>query len=827
MPMRSYSRRQLIAIVWLFTALVLGVLALTWQAIALLSAGRAYVAGESMWSKAQKDAVYHLARYSRYADEADWTGYESALAVILGNRQARIELEKAQPDLFIARQGFIQGGNHPADVDRMIWLFRTFRNNAQISRAIDIWTQADAHVDELGAVARRMRAGHKRDGLPPPGPDAINAAQAEINRLNSVLTVLERDFSATLGEAQRDTQRTLLISLFLVAGALLAIAVWGSLKIVRRHEALQRSLSASEAQLRALLKTAPMPLMITQPREQRVLYANDRARHVLNLHAELPVQFHLPGHYEDEQARNHLLDILDRDGMVKDYEVRLRDAKGNPFWSLVSAQKISWAGQDCTFVAFNDIDERKRLQDDMQFRAYHDELTDLPNRSMFMESLQRALGKARRHGSHVSLLFIDMDRFKDINDTLGHSMGDDLLRAVAARLVETVRDGDMVARLGGDEFVVLVDDHESPADVSVVAENILAALARPYPLGGHEFSLTASIGISTWPVNGVDAATLVKNADIAMYQAKEQGRNNYQFYAAALDTLSVQRLDFESRLRNALANDELVLHYQPVVDLQTGRVASLEALLRWQDPELGLTLPGKFMPFAEETGVIVPIGQWALARACQDLAGWREEPGLGALRISVNLSARQFLNDSLISDVERALATARIPASALELEITETAMIKDHARANRLLQGLKRHGAAVAIDDFGIGHSSLAQMKRLPADCLKIDKTFVEDCANDPNSAAIIRAIIVMAHNLGLRVIAEGVEDEEQLALLLVLGCDFAQGWYFSRALPAAEVPQLAREARWNLKALADQPRLRAVPGNGRAITQASGGTQP
>lgn len=813
MPLRQYSSRQLIVIVWLFTALVLGVLALTWQSLALLSAGRAYVAGESMWSKAQKDAVYHLARYTRFREESDWIDYESALAVIRGDRQARLELEKAQPDLFVARQGFIQGGNHPADVDRMIWLFRTFRDNAQISRAIDIWTQADAHMDELGRLAQGVRASAQRNEL---SNSAMLAALAEINRLNGTLTVLERDFSATLGEAQRDTQRAVLLGLFVVAGALLALAIWISLKIVKRHETLQRSLSDSESQLRTLLKSAPLPLMITQPREQRILYANDRARQVLNLPDDAPLQFPLPRLYEEETARNQLLDQLDREGMVKDYEVRLRDAKGNPFWALISAQKIAWAGQHCTFVAFNDIDERKRLQDDMQFRAYHDELTDLPNRSMFMESLQRSLGKARRHGSHVSLLFIDMDRFKDINDTLGHAVGDELLRAVATRLVETVRDSDLVARLGGDEFVVLVDDHDSQTDAALVAENVLLALGRPYLLGGREFNLTASIGISTWPVNGVDAATLVKNADIAMYQAKEQGRNNYQLYAAALDTMSVQRLDFESRLRHALANDELVLHYQPVVDLENGRIASFEALLRWQDPELGLTLPGKFMPFAEETGVIVPIGQWVLDRACKDLARWREEPGLGALRISVNLSARQFLHDSLLRDVELALAAARIPANALELEITETAMIKDHERAGRLLHALKRHGAAVAIDDFGIGHSSLAQMKRLPADCLKIDKTFVEDCANDPNSAAIIRAIIVMAHNLGLRVIGEGVEDEEQLSLLLMLGCDFAQGWYFGRAVPADEVPKLAREARWNLKSLVEVPRLRAVPGSGK-----------
>jgi diguanylate cyclase (GGDEF)-like protein/PAS domain S-box-containing protein len=804
-----YSNRQLIAVIWVFVALVIGVIALAWYSISILGAGRAYTAGEAMWSKGQKDAVYYLARYARHKQEEDWAAYQNAISVPLGDRRARLELEKTNPNLGVAREGFLAGRNHPDEVAGMIWLFRTFRDHHQIAKAIDIWGRGDLYIGELMLVADRLRAEVQKGNTN--GPE-IGKALQDINRLHSLLAPLEDEFSSVVGNVQRQTEKNLITLMVVSATFLLLAAVLFSRRVLVRHREAQDAIYESENQLRNMLQEAPLPLLITQPKDRRIVYANDRAIKLLNITEPLPTQFPLQDLYDELADRLKLLQNLEHHGHVRDMEIRLRDARGMPFWALVSAQDITWQGEQCAFVAFNDIDERKRLQDDMQFRAYHDELTDLPNRALFMDALTRALGKAQRRSTRFSLLFIDLDRFKEANDTLGHQTGDELLISVADRLRAAVRDSDLVARLGGDEFVVLIDDHDTLEDVALIASNLLTVLSLPFPVEGRHISLTASIGISTYPANGTDLATLVKNADIAMYQAKEQGRNNYQFYAASLDTLSLQRLDFETRLRNALANDEFILHYQPVINLETGRICMLEALLRWQDPELGLTLPGKFMPFAEDTGAIVPIGKWALGHACRDLASWRAGmPEMLNVTVAVNLSARQFLTDDVLEDVEHALVSSQLPPNALELEITESVMMKDHNRASRLLHALRRRGTGVAIDDFGIGHSSLAQMKRLPADCLKIDRTFIEDCADDRESAAIVRAIIVMAHNLGLRVIAEGVETEEQVALLALLGCDMAQGWYFSAAVPGDNVPTLVRECRWPTKALMSVPKLHSV----------------
>lgn len=433
---------------------------------------------------------------------------------------------------------------------------------------------------------------------------------------------------------------------------------------------------------------------------------------------------------------------------------------------------------------------RRQAEDRVRHLATYDELTGVVNRNMFGQRLDHALAQARRNDQPFSVLFLDLDRFKNINDTFGHDAGDGVLREVAERLRGCLRESDTVGRFGGDEFLVLLEAMPQPTHSAVVAQKLLAAIARPFTIDAQDFQLTASIGISTYPADGEDAQSLLKNADTAMYRAKEQGKNNYQFYSAQMNVHTRERMALESGLRAALERNEFVLHYQPKIDLGSRRIVGMEALVRWQHPINGLIAPAQFIPVAEETGLIVPIGEWVLRTACAQSKSWREQ-GLPPLRIAVNLSPRQFADEHLLQDVERMLSETGMDSAALELEVTEGMVMQNPERAAMLLGKLRTAGVIVAIDDFGTGYSSLSYLKRFPIDSLKIDRSFIKDLPLDTEDAAITQAIIVMAHSLGLKVIAEGVETEDQAGFLRAHGCDEAQGYYFSKPVPAHEFARL------------------------------------
>lgn len=436
---------------------------------------------------------------------------------------------------------------------------------------------------------------------------------------------------------------------------------------------------------------------------------------------------------------------------------------------------------------------RREAEEALKFVAGHDGLTRLPNRMMFNQRLEHALALAQRGSSRLAVLFIDLDRFKVINDTLGHESGDILLREVAARLQGQLRTTDTVARLGGDEFVVLIENVTDPVFIGWLARKLIETLSASFTLSGSEYNVTASIGVSTYPDDGGDAQTLLKHADIAMYRSKEQGRNTFQFYSAQMNVHSVERLTLESGLRRALERGELLLHYQPILDMRTRRIAGMEALVRWQHADLGLVPPAQFIAIAEETGLIVPIGEWVLNTACATQSAWRER-GLPPIMMSVNLSPRQFLYGDLVSDMARLLARPGHDAAGLKLEITEGMVMQNPKRAVLLIRTLKEMGLHIAIDDFGTGYSSLAYLRRFPIDTLKIDRSFILDTPADAGAVAITQAIIAMAHNLGLDVTAEGVETAEQFEFLLEHGCDQMQGYYFSKPLNAADAAALLQK---------------------------------
>jgi diguanylate cyclase (GGDEF)-like protein len=428
----------------------------------------------------------------------------------------------------------------------------------------------------------------------------------------------------------------------------------------------------------------------------------------------------------------------------------------------------------------------------VEYLAYHDGLTGLPNRSMFSKLLSQRISEARRYDRQLAVAFLDLDRFKQINDTLGHEAGDQLLQEVATRLQGCVRDSDTVARLGGDEFVVLLPELEDGKCAATVAHKVLAVIGKAFTLIGHEFRVTASIGISVYPQDGQDEQTLTKNADIAMYQAKAEGKNNFQFYSEKLNANSLERLTLESSLRHALERDEFRLHYQSKRDIRSGRIAGVEALLRWEHPDLGTVTPMQFIPVAEETGLIVPIGKWVLKTACLQSMAWQNE-GLPPLSIAVNMSARQFSDEYLLQDLESILEATGMNPQLLELELAESLLIHDVENTLRILTGLKSLGVRIAVDDFGTGYSSLATLQRFPLDTVKIDRSFIGDLAGPSENAALADAIVAMGKSLSLTVIAQGVETKEQADFLRAHACDELQGFYFNRPLPAHQFAQLMR----------------------------------
>jgi diguanylate cyclase (GGDEF)-like protein len=443
---------------------------------------------------------------------------------------------------------------------------------------------------------------------------------------------------------------------------------------------------------------------------------------------------------------------------------------------------------------FDRADAKNKADQRIEYLASHDSLTDLPNREMFNGLLRQAIETAQRQRRRFAVLFIDLDRFKVINDSLGHDAGDMLLLEVARRLRSALRSSDVVARLGGDEFVVILEDCADTDQVELIATSLLSALSVPMELSGHECHTTASIGIAMYPQNGSDVLTLTKNADMAMYLAKEDGKDGFRFFSKEAKAQSIERLGLEIALRRALERDQLSLHYQPKVDMASGQITGVEALLRWAHPEFGMVPPLQFIPLAEETGLIVPVGRWVLKEACAQNMAWQRH-GLRPVSMAVNLSPRQFADGHLLRDIDEALASSGMSPVLLQLEVTESMVMRNVPRAVRVLDAIRSRGIRLAIDDFGTGYSSMSLMKQLPIDTIKIDRSFVRDLPDDSEDRAIAQAIISMGKALGMTVIAEGVETAEQQAFLRSHACDEMQGFPFSKPLPSGQLADLLRAA--------------------------------
>jgi len=481
------------------------------------------------------------------------------------------------------------------------------------------------------------------------------------------------------------------------------------------------------------------------------------------------------------QERQHSLEI----------EYRMIAKDGSTVWLKDNISIFMQDDQPLTLrgIMF-DITERKKTEEKVRRLAYYDGLTGLPNRMLFEDRLQVEIARARRNHRKVAVMVLDLDRFKVINDTLGHMKGNELLKSVADRLSGCLYEDDTISRIGGDEFTFIIPDIVEVQDAVKVAQRLYESMARPFDLEDQEMFITGSIGISLYPDDGMDISELIKNAETAMYRAKEQGRNNYQLYTTAMNAHASERLALENDLRKALDRQEFVVFYQPQINASTGKIIGLEALIRWQHAALGMVSPAQFIPLAEETGLIVPIGEWVLRTACEQMKGWHDA-GFPKIRVAVNLSARQFMRDDLVDMVRRILKETGLEAEYLDLEITESVTMQNVDRAVQTLNELRDLGIQISLDDFGTGYSSLSYLKNFPIYTLKIDRSFVRDITTDPDDAAIATSIIAMAHSLKLHVVAEGVELEEQLKYLIERGCHEMQGYFFSPPLPAAGIEEL------------------------------------
>lgn len=519
-----------------------------------------------------------------------------------------------------------------------------------------------------------------------------------------------------------------------------------------------------------------------------------------------PALAHMYGHNSPEELIKHLHDIqnqlyvsptrrddfvrmMHEQGLVLNFESQVYRLDGNIIWISENARAVKNSNGSVQFYEGTvvDITERRQHVAELEHQATHDSLTGLPNRSVLRDRIEQAISKAKRTDDQVAVVFVDLDHFKLINDSLGHHIGDRLLLEVSDRLTTCVRSHDSVVRQGGDEFVLVLTEQHGDNEILAIVSRLLESVSQPWMNDGQEYGLSCSIGISCYPQDGDDSDTLLRCADAAMYKAKESGRNTYHFYTPELNQAIGERLELENGLRHALERDEFRVFYQPRIDTTSGRIVGAEALIRWDCPGKGLIPPDSFIPIAEENGLIISIGQWVLQEACRQNSAW-QRAGLPPISVSVNLSPVQFRHTGLVKSVSDALKRANLDPAYLELELTESFVMHDAERINIAMQSLKALGVDIAVDDFGTGYSSLSYLKRFPVDRLKIDKSFVRDIDTDPDDAAIVRAIITLGHALGLKVVAEGVETRAHLEYLQQHDCDELQGYYFSRPVPAFEM---------------------------------------
>lgn len=777
-------RRSFIVLSAAFSLAMVLLVAFSVVALHGLSGARAYVHGESQWTKAQKQAVIALFDYAVTGKEQRFGAFERALSVNHGDRRARIALSEDPPDYETAREGFIAGRNRPEDVGLMMTLFVTGRELPLFKEAIEAWAEGDADIARLEEAAAELRRRVRAHGAG--SPEVVGQLEV-IQRIDQELTRHEDRFSHVMGQLSHLLTNVFSITVIAAALAMIVGASFLAWRLLRISEQKESALMESEQRYRALVDQPEVGMWQIDP-AGRIAFLNPAMRVLLGLRDDEDVEGEFIDQFVEESQRTRVREnrAARADGRDEAMEVELVPRRGAPKITLVHGAPIRVASSIVGHVGTCvDISGRKAAERELRHAALHDGLTGLPNRKLFLDRLDMALRRTRRSGKDVAILFIDLDRFKLVNDGLGHAAGDELLRDAARRLESQIREGDSIARFGGDEFGVIVEQIESVRDAIEPARRIVRAFEAAFEIDGISARIGASIGIAVSSDGRLQPDELVRHADIAMYVVKTQGGGGVHIYDAEQDETRQTRLVLESALWKAVEHEELRLLYQPIVDLATGQVESMEALLRWEHPERGLLAPDQFIPLAEESGAIVPLGEWVVRQACEDfrLAGARL--GSSAPKaVAVNVSDAEFR----LGDPARSLAEASracdLPASAIRIEVTES-MLTEQPGA---LRNLRSRGHDIVIDDFGTGYASLDRLRHVPFNSIKIDRSFVAGFQDSIVDISIIEAIAHVGRKLGVRVVAEGIEEPEQIPQLIELGCGFGQGYHYARPIPLEEI---------------------------------------
>lgn len=772
-------RRRFIVIGVTFSlaiAVLVGVTALGFQA---LSGARAYVQGESHWTKAQKQAVVSLLDYARTQEPGRLERFRQALEVYKGDREARRALEATPTDRDAAREGFIRGRNDPADVELLIWLYLLARPMQSFDQAVEIWQDAEAAMEALEAEGESLVRAMREAG---PASDRARRIVDRLLELDRKLTDLQARFSAAIGEVNRQLTTTLTLAMIVIG---LIVILGGNLlahRLVRSAERHQSALRTSEQRFRALVDQPEVGMWQLTP-DGRIEYLNPAMRRLLGVDENEDV-----GGLAIEQ----FVDKADHTDIASDRDARVRGERTAREVTMISRDgAIKNALVHGAAIVLDDgtvhghvgscvdITARKAAEEELRYQAYHDQLSGLPNRQLFLDRLDVAARRLKRGSGQMAVTFIDLDRFKIVNDSMGHAVGDQLLRKATTRLRGAVREQDTIARFGGDEFGLILEGIESHDDARRPAQRILEAFSREFRVAGTRARISASIGIAL-SSDESRPGDLLRHADIAMYVAKRRGGNTLHFYDPETDVMESQRLHLENELRQAVQRGELELHYQPIIELGSGRAVNLEALIRWRHPERGLLPPDAFIPLAEEIGAIADIGHWVTRQACRDLRELQAQLGDQAPdAVSVNLSIAEFRHGNPLASIARSAAEAGIRPQQLQLEVTESTLVEQPGVVN----ALEEQGFPVAIDDFGTGYASLDLRREVRISTIKIDSSFVQRLQGSQADHAVVESILLLARKLDLTIVAEGIETEAQAEQLQALGCRLGQGFLYSGAL--------------------------------------------